>query len=86
MKSNSGMQRLERAHYDVERARRQYNAVEPENRLVARTLERTLEERLGAEQKLEEDHRRARAAHPVSLTEAERSRRSRALASALPKS
>ena len=77
-------QRLERAHYDVERARRQCNAVEPENRLVARTLERTLEERLGAEQKLEEDHRRARAAHPVSLTEAERSA-IRALASALPK-
>ena len=77
-------QRLERAHYDVERARRQCDAVEPENRLVARTLERTLEERLGAEQKLEEDHRRARAAHPVSLTEAERSA-IRALASALPK-
>ena len=33
-------QRLERAHIDAERAFRQYNAVEPENRLVARTLER----------------------------------------------
>src|SRR4029079_17580148 len=65
-------QRLERAHYEVERARRQYDAVEPENRLVARTLERTLEERLGAEQKLQEDHRRARAACPACLTEAER--------------
>ena len=32
-------QRLERARYEVERARRQYDAVEPENRLVARTLE-----------------------------------------------
>ncbi len=30
-------QRLERARYAVERAYRQYNAVEPENRLVART-------------------------------------------------
>jgi hypothetical protein len=36
-------QRLERARYDVERARRQYDAVEPENRLVARTIERALE-------------------------------------------
>jgi hypothetical protein len=76
-------QRLERAHYEVERARRQYDAVEPENRLVARTIERTLEERLGAEQKLQEDHRRARAARPVSLTETERSA-IRALATELP--
>jgi hypothetical protein len=35
--------RLERARYDAERARRQYSAVEPENRLVARTLERQWE-------------------------------------------
>jgi hypothetical protein len=77
-------QRLERAHYDVGRARRQYDAVEPENRLVARTLERTLEERLATEQKLQEDHRRARATCPVSLTEAERSA-IRALATELPK-
>ncbi len=33
-------QRLERARYEAERAERQYQAVEPENRLVARTLER----------------------------------------------
>jgi hypothetical protein len=77
-------QRLERAHYEVERARRQYDAVEPENRLVARTLERALEERLGAEQKLQEDHRRAQAARPASLTEAE-SLAIRALATELPK-
>jgi hypothetical protein len=39
-------QRLEGACYEVERARRQYNACEPENRLVARSLERTWEEAL----------------------------------------
>ena len=33
--------RRERARYGAERARRQYDAVEPENRLVARSLERT---------------------------------------------
>ena len=33
-------QRLERAHYNAQRAARQYEAVEPENRLVARELER----------------------------------------------
>jgi DNA invertase Pin-like site-specific DNA recombinase len=36
----------ERARYDAERARRQYDAVEPENRLVARSLERFWEEKL----------------------------------------
>lgn len=36
----------ERARYEAERARRQYDTVEPENRLVARSLERVWEERL----------------------------------------
>ena len=31
-------QRLERSRYEAERAARQYHAVEPENRLVAREL------------------------------------------------
>src|SRR3954451_4763562 len=34
------------ARYEAERARRQYDAVEPENRLVARSLERVWEEKL----------------------------------------
>ena len=38
--------RLEQARYEVERAQRQYDAVEPENRLVARTLERHWRPRL----------------------------------------
>jgi hypothetical protein len=37
-------QRRERAAYEAERARRQYDAVEPEHRLVTRTLERRWEE------------------------------------------
>ena len=45
---NYWLQRLERTHIDTERAARQYNAVEPENRLVARTLERKWEEALAA--------------------------------------
>ena len=39
-------QRLERARYEADRAARQYQACEPENRLVARTLERRWEEAL----------------------------------------
>ncbi|HTX12786.1 MAG TPA: recombinase family protein [Solirubrobacteraceae bacterium] len=37
---------LERAEYEAERAGRQFDACEPENRLVARTLERKLEDAL----------------------------------------
>ena len=39
---------LERAQFEAERARRQFDACEPEHRLVARTLERGLEAALGA--------------------------------------
>ena len=38
--------RLERARYEAERAERQFDVVEPENRLVARTLERRWNEKL----------------------------------------
>jgi DNA invertase Pin-like site-specific DNA recombinase len=51
-------QRLERAAYDAERARRQYQAVEPENRLVARTLEQQWEEALRQQRQVQEDHDR----------------------------
>src|ERR1035438_230323 len=39
---------LERARYEAERAERQFDACEPENRLVARTLEQKLEQALAA--------------------------------------
>src|SRR6266700_3728188 len=51
-------QRLERAHYHAQRAARQYEAVEPENRLVARELERQWEEALRHEQQLQEEYAR----------------------------
>jgi DNA invertase Pin-like site-specific DNA recombinase len=38
----------ERARYEADRARRQYEACEPENRLVARTLEAAWEDKLAA--------------------------------------
>ena len=50
--------RLERARFDVDRARRQYDAVEPENRLVARTLEAAWEQKLGALRELSDRHDR----------------------------
>lgn len=65
-------QRLERAQYEVDRSMREYQLVEPENRLVKRTLERHLEERLAAQQCLREEHRRFVAKQPTGLTAQER--------------
>jgi DNA invertase Pin-like site-specific DNA recombinase len=65
-------QRRERAAYEVDRAARQYQAVEPENRLVARTLERAWEEKLQAQQTLEEEYHRFVQQQPRVLTTEER--------------
>jgi DNA invertase Pin-like site-specific DNA recombinase len=62
---------VERARYEAERARRQYDQVEPENRLVARTLERAWEDRLAAVRHAENDLRVQQARRPVSLTSEE---------------
>ena len=47
-------QQLERARYETDRAARPYQAVEPENRLVARELERRWEETLKDQRRREE--------------------------------
>jgi hypothetical protein len=65
-------QRRERAAYETERAARQYQAVEPENRLVARTLERAWEEQLQAQQALAEEYHRVLQQQPRVLTSEER--------------
>ncbi len=65
-------QRVERAAYEAERARRQYDAVEPENRLVVRSLERLWEEKLAAHQQLVEASHRFAASQPRLLSAAER--------------
>ncbi len=64
--------RLERAKYEAERAFRQYNAVDPDNRLVARGLERRWEQTLAEEQLLQDAYARETAQAPQVLTEAER--------------
>jgi len=75
--------RLERARYETERAARQYHAVEPENRLVGRELERRWEETLKNEQSLQCEHEKSMRELPATLAEAERAE-VRALASDLP--
>lgn len=63
--------RLERARFEADRARRQYDAVEPENRLVARSLERAWEEKLRAVDALEQEHARWKAEEPLVIGAAE---------------
>jgi Recombinase zinc beta ribbon domain len=63
--------RVERARYAVERSRRQYDAVEPENRLVARTLERGWEEALAEQARLEADHEQFQHQQPQAPSPAE---------------
>lgn len=65
-------QRLERAQYEVDRTLREYKLVEPENRLVKRTIERQLEECLTAQQHLQEERRRSLADQLTVPTEQER--------------
>jgi len=64
--------KLERARYAVERAFRQYNAVEPENRLVARSLERQWEEALVAEEELKMQYERFLSQQASPLLKEER--------------
>src|SRR3546814_17922267 len=64
--------RLERAGYETALVRRRYEAVDPDNRLVARTLERDWECALSAEQALRDEQQRALAEEPEPLTDADR--------------
>ena len=65
-------QRLEQARYEVERAQRQYDAAEPENRLVARSLEQRWETALAEELRLKTEHQQFLAEQPLPLTPRER--------------
>jgi hypothetical protein len=76
-------QRLERAGYEAERAARQFRLVEPENRLVARQLERDWEGKLQEQKKIEQEFERFRATQPKVLSEQEREE-IRKLAEAIP--
>jgi DNA invertase Pin-like site-specific DNA recombinase len=62
---------VERARFEADRARRQFDQVEPENRLVARTLERAWEQRLAELRQAEADLAAQQARRPVTLTATE---------------
>jgi hypothetical protein len=65
-------QNLERATYEAGRAERQYQAVEPENRMVARTLEKRWEEALEQQRAAQDACDRFQREQPVELTAEER--------------
>jgi len=65
-------QKMERAAYQSDRARRQYEAVEPENRLVARELEQRWEKALNDERGIKEEYDRFQATWPGELSEQDR--------------
>jgi excisionase family DNA binding protein len=63
---------LQQARYEVTHARRQYDAVDPDNRLVASELERRWNERLAAAARLEEQIRSLQNEQPRVLCDDER--------------
>jgi DNA invertase Pin-like site-specific DNA recombinase len=65
-------QRLERTNYQADRAARQYHAVEPENRLVARELEARWEQALADHRQLQDQYDRFRNEQPAALADADR--------------
>jgi DNA invertase Pin-like site-specific DNA recombinase len=64
--------RIERARYEAQRAQRQYDAIEPENRLVARTLEARWNAALEALEQLEQEYAVVRRTELLPLDEADR--------------
>ena len=74
---------MERVRYESVDAERRYRGVDPENRLVARSLERRWEETLQAEQRVRDDDNRFLREQPPQRSQDERDRIA-ALSSDLP--
>ncbi len=77
-------QRVERGRYAADRARRQYQLADPENRLVTRQLEADWESALAEAGRLEAEYQRFAEQTPAVLAPAERDA-IRSLASDLPR-
>jgi DNA invertase Pin-like site-specific DNA recombinase len=75
--------RIEAARYEADKAARRYYQVEPENRLVARTLEDQWNKRLEEIERLEKEYEQARQKAPLTITPEQRERMMR-LAEDLP--
>lgn len=67
-----GQLKVERAEYEAERARRQYDRAEPENRLVTRALEKEWEQKLVHLRQVQDEYDRIQAKRAASLTATEK--------------
>lgn len=66
--------RLERARYEAQLAERRYKAVDPDNRVVARTLETEWNDKLRQLQEQEGEYQQVRRRQKLELTEEDRTR------------
>jgi DNA invertase Pin-like site-specific DNA recombinase len=66
--------RLERARYEAQLAERRYKAIDPDYRVVARTLEREWNDKLMALEHLESEHHEVRRREKIDLSDDDRSR------------
>jgi DNA invertase Pin-like site-specific DNA recombinase len=66
--------RLERAQYEARLCERRYKAVDPDNRVVARTLEREWNDKLKAVEQLERQRDEVRHREKVEITPTDRAR------------
>lgn len=64
--------RMERLRYEAKLAERRYKAVDPDNRVVARTLERDWEERLQEIERAERELQDVRRREKIELSDADR--------------
>jgi len=66
--------RLEKARYEAKRAERQYDACDPDNRVVARTLEKRWNDRLAAIEELEREYESFKSKLRTELSDLDRQR------------
>jgi DNA invertase Pin-like site-specific DNA recombinase len=66
--------RLERARYDARKAEQRYKAIDPDNRLVARNLEREWNERLSEVDGLEREYQDVKVRERLQMTDEDRRR------------
>jgi len=66
--------RRERVRYEAQLAERRYKAVDPDNRVIARTLEREWNDKLAALEELDREHQEVQERDKLELTAADRAR------------
>jgi len=66
--------RVDRARYEAGLAERRYKAVDPDNRVIARTLEKEWNDKLGEVERLEREHGEAQRRDGLVIEESERAR------------